>query len=183
MNGFVPRTSAVLCAIALGACGGGSSAPQAGSPQGPNMDSPKSKILALEESGAIPKLERGPTLEGVDANGNGVRDDIDAYIDRNYSTEPQRRAARQMAAHFQRTLLVDKSDRQALKRESVLGSRAVGCLYARFDGTNGSKHPAAVGHELEAINANTKERLKAYLAYSKGLDGAVISMQEGDICD
>jgi hypothetical protein len=177
MKRFVPRASAVLCAIALNACGGGSSPPQANSP-----DSPKAKVLALEESGAIPKLERGSTLEGTDANGNGVRDDIDAFIERNYSTEPQRRAASQLAAHFQRTILVDKSDRDALKRQSVHGARAVRCIYARFNGADGSKQPAAVGYELEAITANTKERLKAYLAYSKGLDGAVVSMPEGDTC-
>jgi len=181
MMRFVPRGSAVLCAIALGACGGGSSAPQANSPAN-SPESPKAKLLALEESGAIPKLERGPALEGIDANGNGIRDDIDAYIERNYSTEPQRRAASQLAAHFQRTLLADKSDRAALKRQSVLGARAVGCVYARFDGAGGSKQPAAVVYELEAVTANTKARLKAYLAYSKGLDGAVISMPEGDTC-
>jgi len=177
MKRFGPRTSAVLCAIALCACGGGETAPRVNGP-----DSPKAKVFALEESGAIPKLERGPTLEGVDANGNGVRDDIDAFIERNYSTEPQRRAASQLAAHFQKTILVDKSDRAALKRQSVLGMRAVRCVAARFNGVDGSKQAGAVVYELEAVTANTKERLKAYLAYSKGLDGTVVSMPEGDTC-
>ena len=181
MMRFVPRGSAVLCAIALGACGGGSSTPRASSPN--NLDSPKAKILALEESGAIPKLERGPTLEGIDANGNGIRDDIDAYIERNYSTEPQRRAARQLAANLQKTLLVNKADRAALNQVEMEGGRAVHCIFLRFGGANGSKHPAAVSQELESVTANTKDRLKAYLAYSKAMDGTVMSLPEGDTCE
>jgi len=157
MKRLVPRAIAVVFALALGACVGASSAPQGG-PNG------------------------GPTLEGVDADGNGIRDDVDAFIELNYSTEQQRGAASQLAAHFQRTLLTDKSDRAALKRQSVLGARAVGCIYDRFDGAGGSKQPAAVVYELEAVTANTKPRLKAYLAYSKGLDGTVISLPEGDTC-
>jgi hypothetical protein len=178
MNRFVPRASAVLCAIALGACGGGSSAPQAST-----RESPKAKVLALEESGAIPRLERGPTLEGVDANGNGIRDDIDAFIDRSYSTELQRRAARQMAANLQKTLLANKEDKAALKQVDTGAGRAIRCLFLRFDGSNGSKHPEAVSQELESVTANTKERLKAYLAYSKAMDGAVMSLPEGDTCE
>jgi len=60
----------------------------------------------LLEGSSVPQagLDRGPTLEGVDANGIGIRDDIDAFIERNYSPEPQRRAASQLAAHFQKTL-------------------------------------------------------------------------------
>ena len=97
----IVRASAVVCAMALGACVGGSSASRAG-------------------------LDRGPTLEGVDVD--GIRDDIDAFIGCNYSTERQRRAASQLAAHFQKTILVDKSDRAALKRQSVLGARGGLCL-------------------------------------------------------
>jgi len=52
----IVRASAVVCAMALGACVGGSSAPRAG-------------------------LDRGPTLEGVDVDGNGIRDDIEAFIE------------------------------------------------------------------------------------------------------
>ena len=138
--------------------------------------------LRRRSSASRAGLDRGPTLEGVDVDGNGIRDDIDAFIGSNYSTEPQRRAASQLAAHFQKTILVDKSDRAALKRQSVLGARAVGCVYDRFNGVDGSKQAAAVVWELEAVTANTRARLKAYWAYSKGLDGTVISMTEGDTC-
>lgn len=39
---------------------------------------PKEQVVALETSGAIPKLDRGNTFVGTDANANGVRDDVEA---------------------------------------------------------------------------------------------------------
>ena len=72
MKRFVPRAGVVLCAMALGAW---------------EAAYPRNRQIARKTSGAIPKLDRGPTLEGVDANGNGIRDDVDAFIDSDYSTE------------------------------------------------------------------------------------------------
>lgn len=179
MKRFVPPATAVLAALVLSACGGGSS-PQSPSP---SAQTDKERVQALEESGAIPKLERGPTLEGVDANGNGIRDDIDAFIERSYATEPQRQAARQLAANLQKTLVVDKQDRAALMRIESEGGRAVRCVATRFTGEDGSRHGAAVGQELEAVTTNTKARLLAYLAYNKAMDGSVLSAPEGDTCE
>ena len=168
MKRFVPRAGVVLCAMAFGACGGGLSA---------------QRVDGLEASGAIPKLDRGPSLEGIDANGNGIRDDIDAFIERNYSTEAQRRAARQFAVNLQKILLVNKADKLALRQVETEGGRAVHCVALRFRDSTGSQQPAAVGQQLESLTANTKDRFKAYLAYSKAMDGAVLSLPEGDTCD
>ena len=95
---------------------------------------------------------------------------------RSYSTETQRHAARQLAVNLQKTLLVNKADRAALKQVDMEAGRAVRCLSLRFGGSNGSKHPEAVSQELESVTANTKDRLKAYLAYSKAMDGTVMSL-------
>jgi hypothetical protein len=54
---------------------------------------PKEQVMALEASGAIPKLDRGNTIVGTDANANGVRDDIEAFITSNYTSSIQRAAA------------------------------------------------------------------------------------------
>lgn len=60
----------------------------------------------------IPNLERSdldwePTLAGIDADSNGIRDDVERFIDRHYETEPQKRAVRQLARTFQESLLID----------------------------------------------------------------------------
>lgn len=174
MNRLIPPVSAVFLTLVLCACGDGSSAQPTPAPNG---------IQALENSGAIPKLERGPTVEGVDANGNGIRDDIDQFIERNYATEPQRQAARQLAKYLQQALVIDKQNRAALKENSVRGMHAVHCTFIRFDGANGSKHAAKVVDELEAVTTNTKARLLAYLAYNKALDGTSSALPEEDTCE
>ena len=144
---------------------------------------PKEQLAALENSGAIPKLERGNTLQGIDANGNGVRDDVEAYINANYTMPLQRAAALQAAKAFQATLLVDPSNVQAAK---VTASRVIDGLnwiFSRFDGAPATKDPSQVSKELEAITTNTKQRLLAYLAYNKALDGTSSALPEGDTCE
>jgi len=175
----VSRTaaSALVLVMALAACGSGPTASRAGT-----LQSPSTKLRTLEESDAIPTPDRGPSLEGVDANGNGVRDDIDHFIDQSYASRPQQSAARQLAANLQKTLTVDKQDRIALRAVSIAGTRAVHCVYSRFVGENGDKRAGAVVYELEALTANTRPRLMAYLAYNKAMDGTSSSLPEEDTC-
>ena len=48
-------------------------------------------IEELEAAGALPKLDRTDSLTGTDSDQNGVRDDIDAFIAREYPSEPERK--------------------------------------------------------------------------------------------
>lgn len=144
---------------------------------------PKEKLEALENSGAIPKLERTNSIAGIDANANGIRDDVEAYIAANYSNPAQRAAVIQFAGVIQDAMLVDKANVAAAKAISVRVDRAINCLYSKFDVSSGEKHPAAIGQEIESISANTKKRLLAYLAFSKALDGTVGTSPEGDTCE
>lgn len=191
---------ALATSCLLAACGGGSNGHSGGvadtgggttgspgtssSPNPPPVAATaREKIQAVEDSGAIPKLERGTTVAGVDVDNNGIRDDIDQFIARTYATDAQRKAASQLAKYLQQAILADAKDRPALKQISVQISRAVNCLDMRFDGLNGAKRPARVVQELESVTANTKARLTAYLAYNKGLDGTSGSLPEGDTCE
>ena len=72
---------------------------------------PQQKVAQLEASGQLPPLERLPLLGGMDANRDGVRDDIALHIEKTYSDPVQRRAAMQMARAYQAMLLVDKNER------------------------------------------------------------------------
>ena len=164
----------------LTGCGGGSG----GSETPPDVQkTPKEQIAALETSGSIPILERGITIAGTDANANGVRDDIEDYINDNYPVEAQRAAAMQSAKATQKALLVDITNIIAVKEVNRELSQATHCIYKQFDGSGNSKQPARVSKEIESITTNTKERLLAYLAYSKSLDGTSWAMPEGDSCE
>lgn len=143
----------------------------------------QAQLAALEAAGKIPKLERGPTLKGIDENGNGVRDDIDAYIIAQYSIPTQRAAAVQTAKALQTAMLVAPQDITAAKDASRRISNAVNCIFSQFSGGVNSKEPARVVRELEAITANTKARLLAYLAYNKTLDGTSFALPDGGTCE
>lgn len=147
------------------------------------VQAPKEQVMLLETSGAIPQLERSNTLQGTDANANGVRDDIEAIITSTYTSSIQRAAAMQTAKALQSALTVDKSDILAVKEVSREISYGVNCLYSKFDGANGSKQPAQVIQELESMTTNTKQRLLEYLQFNKALDGTSSALPEGDTCE
>lgn len=89
--------------------------------------SPQEEIAPREEIGGLPVLECEPTLGGIDANTNGVRDDIERHIEKKYTEPAQRKAAMQTARAYQQMLLVDKKDMAALDAASEASSRAIVC--------------------------------------------------------
>lgn len=140
-------------------------------------------IAGLENSGDIPKLERTNTLAGIDNNKNGIRDDIDTYIQKNYSQLEQRKAVEQFAKAMQLTLLTDLTDTVNLKKAGIQSGKAIDCIFIKFKMNSIDKNPSIVSSEIQSITTNTKSRLLAYLAYAKGLDGTVFTLSNGDICE
>lgn len=149
-----------------------------------NLDSlsPPEKITYLEETGALPKLDRSDDLAGPDENNNGVRDDIEAYIEQEYSDPQQRAAAMQIARAAQKGVLVDASDKNAVRQVVRETSYAVRCTLNVFD-IDAGKNPALVSREIHDMTTNTKKRLLAYLEYDKALDGMSLSLPKGDTCE
>lgn len=183
-GGFATRRgmgALVLAALALTGCGCGGTA---GSTSGAGSSrTPQEEIALLEANGELPVLEREPTLGGIDANTNGVRDDIERHIEKKYSEPAQRKAAMQTARALQHTLLVDKNDVQALDRVSEMGMRAVNCRSLVFPGLERFKEAYQMSQEIEAMTANTKMRLLEYLAYNKAVSGTVSRLPKGDTCE
>lgn len=143
----------------------------------------KEKLEALENSGAIPKLDRTDSIAGIDANANGIRDDVETYIATHYPNPTQRAAAVQFAVVMQDSMLVDKVNMSAVKAISIRSLRAVNCIYSKFDNSSTGKQAGAVVAEIRSISANTKARLLAYLAYAKALDGSVSRLPEENTCE
>lgn len=175
--------SIVACGGGDGDSHGGGGGGGGGTPPGPGVtQTPAEKIAELESSGEIPKLERGPDISGTDSNTSGVRDDIESLLTAEY-TGAQLAAALQTAKAFQKALLVDIEDINAVKVVDREISRGINCIYSHFDGADGSKQPGQVAQELESMTANTKDRLSAYLKYNKALDGTSSALPEGDTCE
>ncbi len=165
--------------MGLTGCGDGQGA-KAPAPAEPTAEQ---KVAQLEASGMLPKLDRLPTLEGVDANGDGVRDDIALHIEKKYADLAQRKAAMQEARSFQKMLLVNKNDSVALEDVSTVSFKAVKCSSDVFTAQGIRSEYHKMSEEIKAMTTNTKERLQAYLAFNKAVSGMVSSMPAGDTCE
>jgi hypothetical protein len=118
----------------------------------------------------LPTLDRSASLAGPDVDRNGVRDDVDAYIKKNYTDPKEVAAVMQMAKGMQAAVLVDPKDKAATTLVSDNLDRGIQCAIDSFvDHAKASQAMRAI----EAITPNTKRRLLAYLAYNHSQDGTV----------
>lgn len=178
------RLMILSAAAMLAACGGDSGGGSGTPPVQNEPPTPAQQVAALESSGAIPSLDRTAGLMGTDADANGVRDDVDRHIATTYPEAAQRAAATQFARAMQEALTADLGDAASTKAIAARGSRAVNCIYTRFAGASSPTHaPARVAEDVRSITANTRERLSAYLAYARALNGTSATLPEGDTCD
>ena len=162
---------------------GTSPAAPAASEQEPGDDhaSLAKAIADLEARGELPILDRTDSLTGIDADGNGIRDDLDRYIDRSFGDPAQREAAIRLTKTIQQTLLVDLSNHVRLMEVARRHTRDLACFSSKFDHDDaaGSQHRA----QLHSLTTNTKARLLAYLRFDRALSGQVFRMPEGDGCE
>jgi len=111
---WIKYLTGIVTILAITACGGKSNSTDSGA--GANTPStPASSIAGLERTGAIPKLDRSDSLAGPDANNDGVRDDIDAYIKQVFQDTQQQAAAMQSAKALQGAILVDITDPESIR--------------------------------------------------------------------
>lgn len=171
-----------LCVtLSLNACGSGSSSESPLPPAGNNAPAIKSAVEAIraaDSAGSLPKLNRDATVAGVDADKNGVRDDLDAYIATLPDTPAQKAALVQMAFAINNALTADTADQSALLAASKLIANAAACSHARYDTVTASKK----GAEIEKLAVNTKTRFQAYNKFSAALNGTTFVLPQGDGC-
>ncbi len=174
--------SLLFVAMIISACsGGGASADSpsdattptnsAASSPAPSTNRPSEKIIDNEDITA--------GLKGVDANNNGIRDDIDRLIAQKYSTSPaMKKAAEQEARAIQ--LFVEATTKNQARIAGNITSRSEDCLLkvaADF------KTYITASKEIEALTANTKERFTAYWNANGLAGGMVFSQPPEPVCD
>ncbi len=118
--------SCLLFVVALVGCSKGSSLDT------PSGNSVPEIIVGMESRGEIPVLDRSTSLGGVDADKNGIRDDIDRLIAAQHKGVDETKALQQLARALQYRLTAGISTREAKKRESVHLERAMNCMSMRF---------------------------------------------------
>jgi hypothetical protein len=132
----------------------------------------------------IPQYQDNGTVAGVDADNDGVRDDVQQYI---ASVRPNEARKREALMQYARTLQTAytkvTTEAEAVNVESQI-QKAVSCIVFMNEVT-GKNNPARA---INNLMHNTPERLKAQLKYEKFLDGKVFTVSSPgetatDVCD
>lgn len=175
----------LVCAIsACGDSGGESSQPGGNRNNDPVNDlqpveSASEAISRLESTGELPRLDRGESLTGTDADDNGIRDDIDTYLSSLPVSDSEKSAIESTAGALQAIQLVDISSPATLQVSSDNLAQSVVCLSAAFD------NPADA-HKylktLEGYTANTPERAQKYIDFNTARDGSVTRLPSSSNC-
>lgn len=172
--------TALAALLLLSSCGWDFSGLGGGTASAPSPAATTPEIVvALENSGALPKLDRSASLAGLDSNNDGIRDDIAIWIEQLPISAAQKLAISQLAKATQSALTVDTSNDTALRAVVAQQHAAVKCMVRRgadkVDGIN-------IVTTLRNYTANTKDRVAAYLRFSNALDGSVLKSPPGDGC-
>jgi len=134
-----------------------------------------------------PVLNRDDTLKGVDADENGIRDDIDEFINALVIPEDERGFYQQSARYTQTVFDYDYSggteiDTEIAYAHALKYDVVINCmiqLNLDWDDGTGSRRM------VDALILNTKLRSEHYVYYNKVLDGSAFEITEptGDDCE
>lgn len=106
------------------------------------------------------------TLAGIDINNNGVRDDVEVYIETNVKDSARHRAAlMSVAAVTQKEILAETKEEAV--QVAVAGVRSIECL--SYLGLRDQGR----WREIDALMVNTEARLKAMDVHNDRIDGEV----------
>jgi len=116
------------------------------------------KIKYLERKGLIPVLDRTDSLTGIDANNNGIRDDIEIYIEKKFTDPKQKAAVQQFARAMQAEVTADYKNEIAVRNILLQANKSSKCMFDTFDQANiDTRVYYPIMDEIEAMTANTKK--------------------------
>jgi hypothetical protein len=105
------------------------------------------------------------TLEGIDTDKDGLRDDVQRYIYMNFNKEDERKVLINLANNIQ-IMILNSQDKNSAINAAQQMSLNLECLYY-LNSTNASK----VVENIEALSANTELRFAAYMKANENLSG------------
>ena len=111
--------------------------------------------------------DKSDSISGIDADNNGIRDDIDKFIVEQYNSEEDRSAVRQIARNTQsKLLLTNPAEAEDIKSIYDRQVKATVCLGVRRDSSESSVYEGTIKDILQ-ITLNTDLREKAYRDYGR----------------
>ena len=179
MNNKILLCLPLICALLACSRGESSSAPAGASSNAAGKGSPtaaNSRIIGNEDL--------TPGLKGIDADNNGIRDDIDRLIAQKYAATPaMKKAAEQNARALQQNMEATTRKEAIAAGDAI--SRASDCAFKVFPYSTSQDRKLLLQflQEIEALTANTKERFTAYWKAAALSSGAVFSQPDEPVCD
>jgi hypothetical protein len=76
-------------------------------------------------------------------------------------------------------ILVNKADRFAVKNVDLSNTKSIHCILSVFTVKKGGP----ISDYIESITSNTQDRLRAYLAFNKAVNGTSSTLPRGDTCE
>ncbi len=181
---------ALCAALAISACSGSSSsnssagsssntggAGGSGTPVGSGGQPGSGPVIDNED------LTAG--LKGIDADNNGIRDDIDRLIAKKYSATPELKKAVEQEARSEQKFLEVTTKQQVLIAGDEI-SRAVECVgnvVLRKGDAASEKLFLQIGKDITALTRNTEERFRKYEKSSRLAGGSVFEQPKDPVCD
>jgi hypothetical protein len=163
-------------------------------PENPGEDPSPDMIPVDELDRLFPNLPPDPgeagkqTLEGIDADGDGVRDDVQRWIYRRYpNDELKRKAMLRYAKALQAGIVnVDRDSRDQVRARVLDGFRAERCARLAFGGVDQFDlidEVAEAVREVQFQMLNTQERVIADLTVDAKFSGQVVGAEEWTCTD
>jgi hypothetical protein len=142
-------------------------------------DSVTEALKQLEADGALPELDTSDSLPGPDDDSNGIRDDIDRYLDNLDVSEKEKLSLSQYAVGLQRVQSAEEMTPEVAEdiTESYMPSYfCMSLLSEDFEATR------QVSNKLSAYTANTPSRTERFLEYNEAMDGSAVDVPSPTEC-
>lgn len=123
-----------------------------------------------------PAEEGKQTLEGIDLDGDGLRDDVQRHIVLTYPNSAQTRAALIQISKAKLAALLNANSESKSVRHSNEFAAGAACLHAIIGDFDQSRK---IRKELTAKILNTRERVLAHIRYNDQLGGHVFELLKG----
>lgn len=173
MNKSIKAILTVCAILTLSGCGG----PDKPTP----INSTVNVIDKVIKKGVLPELDISDDIAGLDADNNGIRDDIDIYINSLPITLSKKKLLSEHARHVQLSITVEPNTRaneEEFARNLVLSYI---CYIRAFDSSE-KDDARDYRKNIQSFTANTYERAKRLHQYDLSRNGSVISLPPADAC-
>ncbi|MCE9541033.1 hypothetical protein K8R03_00550 [Candidatus Kaiserbacteria bacterium] len=124
------------------------------------------------------------TVEGIDANSNGIRDDVELAIYKKYPNSPYTRTAELQYAKALQKYLVSVFNSETWIAAAIEDSRAYTCISESYPRTNLSLHGHVVDQrskEVEDMVFNNTDRKNTKLNADSYITS--VALPDNDFCD